>query len=110
MRRRPAFAFFIPLEHGEICDPQKAEFATGKRAMFGRILLSQRDPQQTRRVVDRMIVLLDFRLHASLRFVLSWLSASGNNDDQIAGLAANLFHNFSRGIRKILFQPFEVFE
>ena len=52
--------------------------------MFGGIFLSQRDAQHASRVVNRMIMLLDFGLHAPRRLVLSGLFASGNDDDQIA--------------------------
>ena len=110
MRGRPALTFFVPLEHGKICDPQKAKFTAGKRAMFGCIPLSQSNAQLAGRVVNRMIVLFDFRLHSSCRLVLSGLFASCDYDDEIPILGAGRFNDFNRGMREILLQPLEVLE
>src|SRR6184192_1513173 len=88
MRRRPAPAVGIPLEHGEIRHPQMAIAvgifaAAGESLMTLGVLARQLHPQLPGSVIDSMIVLLDLGLHASLGFVFRRLQPAGDNDDQI---------------------------
>ena len=58
------------------------------------ILLSQRETQQARGGVHRVVVLLDLGLHAAFGFVLCRLAVAGNDHDQIVGLGARSLGEF----------------
>src|SRR5277367_4119668 len=110
----PSLALFVPLEHGEIGDPEETKILRGIAALLKcpmplGILLSQRQAQQTRSSVNRMIVLLDLRFHTALGFVLRQLAVPGNNDDQVVRLSSGFSANLGRGFWKVFLQPFEVF-
>src|SRR5271154_5989080 len=88
----PALALLIPLEHGEIGDPEEAEVlariaALLESTMSLSIFLSQRQTQQARGRINSVVMLLDLRLHPALGFVLSRLAVSGNYHDQVVSVS-----------------------
>src|SRR5437879_10571942 len=63
----PALPFLVPLEHREVSHPQEPEVSAHERTMLRSIFLSQSHAQQASSRVYRMVVLLDFGLHAAFR-------------------------------------------
>src|SRR5271163_1772612 len=115
MRRGPALTLFVPLEHGKIRYPEESKIYGGIAALlestmpFG-IFLSQSETQQPRSGINRMIVLLDLRLHAAFGFVLCRLTISGDDHDQVVSFSSDRLANLGRSFRKVFLQPLEVFK
>src|SRR5437868_842618 len=115
MSGSPALAVVVPLEHGEICYPKKAEVSCGianlrKSSMFGRVLLTQCNAEQAGSRVNRMIVLLDLRFHSACGLMLSRLAIAGHDYNQIVGFGAGLLPDLGGSIGEVFLQPLEVLE
>ncbi len=115
MRGGPALALFIPLEHGKVRDPKESEIPSRIAALLESavpvgIFLSQRETQQPRSGINRMIVLLDLRLHPAFGFVLCRLAVSSDDHDQVVSFSGDRLANLGRSFREVFLQPLEVFK
>src|ERR1700686_1003282 len=115
MRRRPALALFVPLEHGKIRDPEEAEIFSWIAALLEStmpvsIFLRQRQTQQPCSRINRVVVLLNLRFHAACGFMLCRFTIAGNDHNQVIRFCASFLSNLGSSFGKVFLQPLEIFE
>ena len=74
------------------------------------VFLRQRNTQQARGGVDRMIVLFDLRFHAAFGRMLGQFVVARNYNDQVVSFSAALRANLRGRVRERLLQPLEIFK
>src|SRR5438309_2398981 len=104
----PALPFLVPLEHREVSHPEGPEVSAHERTMLRSIFLSQSHAQQASSRVYRMVVLLDFGLHAAFRRMSTRLAVASNDHDQVVGVRTTFFADFGSWVGKRLFQSLEI--
>src|ERR1700722_10776044 len=115
MCRRPALSLFIPLEHRKISDPQEAKVLGCvtrflESSMPLGVFRRQRQTQQSRSRMNRVVVLLDLWFDAAGGFVFSRFTIAGNHHDQVISRGGGLLANLGSSFGKVFLQPFEIFK
>src|SRR5258708_25931779 len=114
VRRIPALAALIPLEHGKIRDPQETKILLRVAGLLEdavplSVFLSQRQSQQSRRRINRQLLRRNLAI-AWKRCLLATLRRPRDDHDEIASLHSCLGCNLRRSLPEILLNPLEVFE
>ena len=105
VRRVPALLRLVPLEHGEVGDPQQAEVAMLERAVTLGVLLSQREPQLSRSGINCI------RLLASLHGIRGFRALCAcDHDHQIFGVRLVPARESSQPLGERFLQPLDVLE
>src|SRR5208337_5609643 len=114
MRRHPLLGSLVPLEHWEVCDPEKTKILSGVAGLFENavtvgVLLRQCKAQQAGGSVDGELLRRDFAMrgHGGLR---ARLRGAGDEDDEIAFHRTGFLGGRGSIIKKIVGDAFEIFE